>query len=171
MPPSSQTADMAVAGGAPGESSNESAGEALDVEGFSGTTNTTFGASSLGAGLGLGATTSGAQQPLAGAGVTGVTAPGGAATTRASRGIGIGLGVAAGAATVHRGMKRELSDSNIAGAGRGAGSGPGWGGVGGDMSRRSMSEQQKLERRVSVCVFFLLFLLLIFLVPTLVSIF
>lgn len=128
----------------PGESSNESAGETLDVEGFGGA-STTFGAG-LGAGLGLGAMAGGVQPSAGGAGAS----VSGAASARGSRGIGIGLGVAAGAATAHRGMKRELSDSNIAGAGGGAGSGPSWGGVGGDLSRRSMSEQQKLERRVSV---------------------
>ncbi|CAN0038932.1 unnamed protein product, partial [Laminaria digitata] len=105
----------------PGESSNESAGETLDVEGFSGA-NTTFGGG-LSAGLGL-AAIPGAAQPSAGAG--GGASAGGAgvaASARGSRAIGIGLGVAAGAATVHRGMKRELSDSNISGAVGGAGGG------------------------------------------------
>ena len=124
----------------PGESSNESAGETLDVEGF-GDAGNTFGGG-LGAGLGLGAMAGGAQPSAGGPGASAA----GVASTRGSRGIGIGLGVAAGAATAHRGMKRELSDSNIAGAGGGARSGPS---LEGDMSRRSMSEQQKLERRVS----------------------
>lgn len=122
---------------APGESSNESAGETLDVEGFD---------SSGGAGgLGLGVTARGQQAAAAAAAAGGAsaTSPG----QKPSRGIGIGIGVAAGAATVHRGMKRELSDSNLGGAAGWDGNDSAWAGMGGD-ARRSMSEQQKLERRV-----------------------
>lgn len=79
-------------------------------------------------------------------------ASGGAGATasrqKPSRGIGIGIGVAAGAAIAHRGMKRELSDPNLGGATGWDGNDSGWAGMGGD-ARRSMSEQQKLERRVS----------------------
>ncbi|CAM9397812.1 unnamed protein product [Ectocarpus sp. 12 AP-2014] len=146
-----------------GESSNESAGETLDVE----------GSGSGQGGLGLEAMAARAQQagnaaaaPAAAAptppgaaaaaataaGAAAAAAPGGAAGASAagqkpSRGIGIGIGVAAGAASAHRGMKRELSDSNLAGAADWGGRNDmGWGGMGGD-ARRSMSEQQKLERR------------------------
>ncbi|CAM9431945.1 unnamed protein product [Ectocarpus fasciculatus] len=144
---------------APGESSNESAGETLDVE----------GAGSGQGGLGLGAMAAGAQQAgfvaaaappsaaaaaatAAAAAAAAAAAPGGAggasaAGQKPSRGIGIGIGVAAGAASAHRGMKRELSDPNLTGAaGWGGRNDMGWGGMGGD-ARRSMSEQQKLERR------------------------
>lgn len=123
---------------APGESSNESAGEMLDVEGV----DNSGGAG----GLGLGVAARGQQAAEAAA------ASGGGATTpgqKPSRGIGIGIGVAAGAATVHRGMKRELSDSNLGGAADWDGNDSAWAGMGGD-ARRSMSEQQKLERRVRV---------------------
>ncbi|CAN0085720.1 unnamed protein product [Ectocarpus sp. 12 AP-2014] len=146
-----------------GESSNESAGETLDVE----------GSGSGQGGLGLEAMAARAQQagtaaaaPAApaptppgaaaaaatAAGAAAPAAPGGAAGASAagqkpSRGIGIGIGVAAGAASAHRGMKRELSDSNLAGAADWGGRNDmGWGAMGGD-ARRSMSEQQKLERR------------------------
>lgn len=124
---------------APGESSNESAGETLDVEGLDG---------SGGPGsLGLAAMAGGqAATPAAAAsGESGATA----SRQKPSRGIGIGIGVAAGAATAHRGMKRELSDSNLGGAAGWDGNDAGWAGMGVD-ARRSMSEQQKLERRVSV---------------------
>lgn len=126
---------------APGESSNESAGETLDVEGFDGAS---------GAG-GMGAMAGGGQQgppPTTAAPAAATSAFGGAAGLenagqKPSRGIGIGIGVA----TAHRGMKRELSDPNVAGAAGRDGMDAGWGGMGGD-TRRSMSEQQKLERRV-----------------------
>lgn len=77
---------------------------------------------------------------------TGTTAAG-----RGSRGIGIGIGVAAGAASAnqHRGLKRELSESNIAGRISGNGKHGSLYGTMGNMTGRSMSEQQKLERRVS----------------------
>lgn len=70
---------------------------------------------------------------------------------RGSRGISIGIGVAAGAASAHqhRGLKRELSESNIAGGMSGHGEYGSIYGTMGNMSGRSMSEQQKLERRVS----------------------
>lgn len=120
---------------APGESSNESAGETLDVEGFDGSGGT--------GSLGLGAMAGGqSAAPATAAGAT-------TSRQKPSRGIGIGIGVAAGAATAHRGMKRELSDSNLGGAAGWDGNDSGWAGMGGD-ARRSMSEQQKLERRVSV---------------------
>ena len=78
---------------------------------------------------------------------------------RGSRGIGIGIGVAAGVASAHRGLKRELSESNKLGmsgntGGRGHGHGHGQGnggsvyGARGELGGRSASEQQKLERRV-----------------------
>lgn len=97
--------------------------------------------------LGLGAMAGGQSATHAAAGGGGA----GAAASRPnpSRGIGIGIGVAAGAATAHRGMKRELSDSNLGGAAGWDGHESGWAGMGGD-ARRSMSEQQKLERRVSL---------------------
>lgn len=124
---------------APGESSNESAGETLDVEGLGGT------AGGLGAGR-LGAMPGEAQSQLGVAGATAAGMPRG----RGSRGIGIGIGVAAGAATAHRGVKRELSDTTLPGAAGGYGKSTAWGGVGSaDITGRSMSEQQKLERRVS----------------------
>ncbi|CAM9331862.1 unnamed protein product [Ascophyllum nodosum] len=77
---------------------------------------------------------------------------------RGSRGIGIGIGVAAGVASAHRGLKRELSESNKLGmsgntGGRGHGHGHGQGnggsvyGARGELGGRSASEQQKLERR------------------------
>ncbi len=127
---------------APGESSNESAGETLDVEGFEGSGGT--------GSLGLGAI-AGGQQTAAGGGRGGGGGGEGATVTaqKPSRGIGIGIGVAAGAATAHRGMKRELSDSNLGGAASWDRNDSGWAGMGGD-ARRSMSEQQKLERRVSM---------------------
>ncbi|CAN0437374.1 unnamed protein product, partial [Hapterophycus canaliculatus] len=124
---------------APGGSSNESAGETLDVEGFDGAS----GSSGIGAMAGgqhgappPAATTAAAASSLGG--VTGLDTAG----QKPSRGIGIGIGVA----TAHRGMKRELSDPNVAGAAGRDGMDAGWGGMGGD-ARRSMSEQQKLERR------------------------
>lgn len=145
-----------VAAAGPGESSNESAGETLDVEGFGGggpgggggggPGGGAFGSGLGGIGMALGDAAGGALAP---------TWPGvgtaGPATARGSRGIGIGIGVAAGVATAHRGMKRELSDTNLDGGGGAGGDGGSgaWGGVGDDVSRRSMSEQQKLERRVS----------------------
>lgn len=97
--------------------------------------------------LGLGAMAG--EQPA----ITAAAASGGAGATasrqKPSRGIGIGIGVAAGAATAHRGMKRELSDSNLGGAATGwDGNDSDWAGMGGDACR-SMPEQQKLERRVS----------------------
>ena len=97
--------------------------------------------------LGLGAMAGGqsAAPAVASSGGAGATA----SRQKPSRGIGIGIGVAAGAATAHRGMKRELSDSNLGGAAGWDGNDSGWAGMGGD-ARRSMSEQQKLERRVSV---------------------
>nr|AML77773.1 putative LOV domain-containing protein [Dictyopteris undulata] len=58
--------------------------------------------------------------------------------TGGRRGIGIGIGVAAGAAGANRGVKRELSETRL------GGSFPF--GVG-EAAGRSMSEQQKLERR------------------------
>lgn len=121
---------------APGESSNESAGETLDVEGF----DHSGGAG----GLGLGVTAEGQQRSAVATASEGASAS--SPRQKPSRGIGIGIGVAAGAATVHRGMKRELSDSNLGAAGW-DGNTSGWTGMGGD-ARRSMSEQQKLERRV-----------------------
>lgn len=124
---------------APGESSNESAGEALDVEGLGGTSG------GLGPGE-MGALTGEAQLQAGAAGATAAGMPSG----RGSRGIGIGIGVAAGVATAHRGVKRELSDTTTAAAAGGYGKSAAWGAVGGaDMTGRSMSEQQKLERRVS----------------------
>ncbi|CAN0393450.1 unnamed protein product [Pylaiella littoralis] len=120
---------------APGESSNESAGETLDVEGF----DHSGGAG----GLGLGVRAEGQQRSAVATASEGASAS--SPRQKPSRGIGIGIGVAAGAATVHRGMKRELSDSNLGAAGW-DGNTSGWAGMGGD-ARRSMSEQQKLERR------------------------
>lgn len=70
----------------------------------------------------------------------------------ASRGIGIGIGVAAGAAGLNRGVKRELEDAGMGGMGS-----EDLAGAGGDMAGRSMSEQQKLERRVSLCIPFVSF--------------
>eukprot|EP00752_Nemacystus_decipiens_P002221 g2108.t2 len=94
--------------------------------------------------LGLGATAGGQSAAPAAASSGGAGAK--ATRQKPSRGIGIGIGVAAGAATAHRGMKRELSDSNLGGAAGWDGDDSGWAGMGGD-ARRSMSEQQKLERR------------------------
>ncbi|CAM9953634.1 unnamed protein product, partial [Ectocarpus sp. 8 AP-2014] len=146
---------------APGESSNESAGEMLDVEG-SGSGQGGLGlramaaraqqAGTAAAAAAAARTPPGAAAAAATAAAAAAAAPGGAAGASAagqkpSRGIGIGIGVAAGAASAHRGMKRELSDSNLAGAADWGGRNDmGWGGMGGD-ARRSMSEQQKLERR------------------------
>nr|AML78878.1 putative LOV domain-containing protein [Scytosiphon dotyi] len=125
---------------APGESSNESAGETLDVEGFDGAS----GASGMGAMAGgqQGAPPAATATPSAAASALGGVAGLDTAGQKPSRGIGIGIGVA----TAHRGMKRELSDPNVAGAAGRDGMDAGWGGMGGD-ARRSMSEQQKLERR------------------------
>ncbi|CAB1113051.1 unnamed protein product [Ectocarpus sp. CCAP 1310/34] len=145
---------------APGESSNESAGEALDVEG-PGSGEGSLGLEAMAARAQQAGTAAAAAAPAApaaaltppgAAAAAAAAAPSGAAGASAagqkpSRGIGIGIGVAAGAASAHRGMKRELSDSNLAGAADWGGRNDmGWGGMGGD-PRRSMSEQQKLERR------------------------
>lgn len=112
------------------------------MEGFDGS----GGTSSLGLGaMAGGQSAAPAAAPSGGAGAT-------ASGQKPSRGIGIGIGVAAGAATAHRGMKRELSDSNLGGAAGWDDYDSGWAGLGGD-ARRSMSEQQKLERRVSVLGF------------------
>lgn len=124
----------------PRDPSNENAGESLDVENFGG----------LDSDMDLSVDTgvSGGGQAAVEAGLAGTSG------VRGSRGIGIGIGVAAGAATAHRGVKRELSDSNIAGGAaawdeKGV---EGSRGTAGDMAGRSMSEQQKLERRVSLFV-------------------
>lgn len=136
---SAQDGSSKTAPRAPGESSNESAGETLDVEGLGGM------AGELDPGR-LGAMPEEAQSQVGAAGATVAGMPSG----RGSRGISIGIGVAAGAATAHRGVKRELSDTTVAGAAGGYGKNAAWGGVGSaDITGRSMSEQQKLERRVS----------------------
>lgn len=155
---------MSIGSNHPGESSNDSAGETLDVEGFGGIGD--GGLSSAGGLLrggltagnnlgGLGVGVQQQQQPRVGT-VGGVTSLGASpiSSRGGSRGIGIGIGVAAGmtniAGSAHRGMKRELSDPNIAGeAGGDYGTGAGWAGICADMGGRSMSEQQKMERRVS----------------------
>lgn len=110
------------------------------MEGFGGE----GGGGDEGLGLGLGAMGRRAQPDSGGAGASGSAAT----SSRSSRGIGIGIGVAAGAATAHRGIKRELSDPNIASTDGAYGSLAGCVGMDSDMAGRSMSDQQKLERRV-----------------------
>lgn len=125
-------------------SSNDSAsGEPFDVEAFGG------GIEELDVGVDITVGT-GEEKTYIASSMPGTSA-GTMAAGRGSRGISIGIGVAAGAALAnqHRGLKRELSESNIASGMAGHGKQGSIYGTMGNMSGRSMSEQQKLERRVS----------------------
>nr|AML79086.1 putative LOV domain-containing protein [Sargassum hemiphyllum] len=134
-----------IAGGTTRDpSSNDSAsGEPFDVEGFGG------GIEELD--VGVDPAVGAGEEKIFSAASMSDTSAGTTAAGRGSRGISIGIGVAAGAASAnqHRGLKRELSESNIAGGTMGSMSGKHGSiyGTMGSMSGRSMSEQQKLERR------------------------
>nr|AML77069.1 putative LOV domain-containing protein [Sargassum integerrimum] len=134
-----------TAGGMAGNDSTS--GETFDVEGFG------SGIDDLDVGIEIAVGTGEEKAPSSSSvGDTSSSSTGTMAAGRgASRGISIGIGVAAGAASAnqHRGVKRELSESSIAGRMSGQGKhGSIYGSRSmGNMSGRSMSEQQKLERR------------------------
>nr|AML77279.1 putative LOV domain-containing protein [Sargassum vachellianum] len=140
------TVKPAAGGMTQGPSSNDStSGETFDVEGFG------SGIDELDVGVDIAVGTG--EEKTSSASSMGDAASSSTATMAAarggSRGISIGIGVAAGAASAnqHRGLKRELSESNIAGRMSGHGKHGSIYGAIGNMSGRSMSEQQKLERR------------------------